>query len=124
MSGGLCARCHHTWAPQNDISLVLCVEHCNDPGKGFHTFILGTHTYTACNLLKAHADKHQEFASRYGDLNLEDAENLTAPEDVTLTGSLPMDWSSHMCLSCLVDSLMVPNHPATQGLAELKKDMQ
>ena len=74
------------------------MEHRDGLGTGLYAFILSQHTSEARNILLAHADQHQVFASGERTHTLADTDTLTVPNGVTLSGTLGVARSDHLHL--------------------------
>ena len=64
-------------------------------------------------------DKYQVIMSGRGAPTLADVENLTAPDDVSLTETLEMARSAHAYLRVVLYTMLGRYHPSSHGMESL-----
>ena len=98
------------------LTLVLLLKHRANLGTRMHQFFLGQHTSAAYKVLKDRVDQHQVIAGGGSAPTLADAAYLTAPDKVTLSETLAMAQSTHARLRVVLDTLLLRDQPAEQGM--------
>ena len=94
-----------------------------DLSLGLHAFTLGQHTAARQKLLKTRVDRHNLMAGGHAEPSLADAEELVAPDGVTILTSHRQSSAQHNRLRSLGHTLFGERHTPSKQLKTFGQEM-
>ena len=92
------------------LGMDFCLASKDDLSSGLHSFTLGQHTAARRKLLKTRADRHNLMAGGHAAPGLADAEELVAPDGMTILTLHRQARGQHNRLRILGHALFVERH--------------
>ena len=105
------------------IGLDFCLTSKDDLSSGLHAFTLGKHTAARRKLLKTRADRHNLMSGGHAAPSLADAEELVAPNGMTIPTSHGQARGQHNRLRILGHALFGERHTSSKQLKMFGKEM-
>ena len=105
------------------MGLDFCLASKDDLSSGLHAFTLGHHTTACQKLLNTRVDRHNLMAGGHAAPSLADAEELVAPDGVTIPTSHGQARGQHNRLCILGHALFGERHTSSKQLKTFGQEM-